>query len=296
MMLRQVLKKLIRKVGLLNYITFSEIIKINDQNIKIPVIVGLSCDLTETWMISLLKHLLKEKEGAFLDVGINLGQTLIKVKGVEPKRKFIGFEPNPTCVFYVKELIKKNQFEDCTIFPVGLFTEDSVMLLECINDTEVDSAGSLIKNFRSGRVIYHKIPVPVFRFQSITSLLNVDKIGIVKIDVEGVELEVVKSLYQLFNVHRAIILLEILPVYSNENTMREERQEELERIFDELNYSLFRVDKSRNTFIGLKKIENIGIHSDLNQCDYVVIPNELVARIQNIIKEEPANKPVGEDC
>jgi FkbM family methyltransferase len=295
-MLRQVLKKLIRKVGLLNYITFSEIIKINDQNIKIPVIVGLSCDLTETWMISLLKHLLKEKEGAFLDVGINLGQTLIKVKGVEPKRKFIGFEPNPTCVFYVKELIKKNQFEDCTIFPVGLFTEDSVMLLECINDTEVDSAGSLIKNFRSGRVIYHKIPVPVFRFQSITSLLNVDKIGIVKIDVEGVELEVVKSLYQLFNVHRAIILLEILPVYSNENTMREERQEELERIFDELNYSLFRVDKSRNTFIGLKKIENIGIHSDLNQCDYVVIPNELVARIQNIIKEEPANKPVGEDC
>lgn len=296
MMLRQVLKKLIRKVGLLNYITFSEIIKINDQNIKIPVIVGLSCDLTETWMISLLKHLLKEKEGAFLDVGINLGQTLIKVKGVDPKRKFIGFEPNPTCVFYVKELIKKNQFEDCTIFPVGLFTEDSVMLLECINDTEVDSAGSLIKNFRSGRVIYHKIPVPVFRFQSITSLLNVDKIGIVKIDVEGAELEVVKSLYQLFNIHRAIILLEVLPVYSNENTMREERQEELERIFDELNYSLFRVDKSKNTFIGLKKIENIGIHSDLNQCDYVVIPNELVARIQNIIKEEPANKPVGEDC
>jgi hypothetical protein len=160
-----------------------------------------------------------------------------------------------------------------------------VLLLECISDTEVDSAASLIKDFRPGQVIYHKIPVPVFCFQSISNMLTFDQVGIVKIDVEGAELEVVKSLYQLLKTDRSIILLEILPVYSNKNTIRKERQEELEQIFNSLNYLLFRVNKIENTFIGLKKIENIGINSDLNQCDYVVIPNELVAIIQDFVKE-----------
>ena len=244
-------------------------------------------------MISLLSNLFKKWEGAFLDIGVNLGQTLIKVKGVESKRKYIGFEPNPTCVFYVKELIKKNQFEDCTIFPVGLSTEDSILLLECTNNAEVDSAASLIKNFRPSRIIYHRIPIPVFRYQSITNMLNVDEIGIVKIDVEGSELEVVKTLYSVFENCRPIVLLEVLPIYSEENIRRKERQEELERIFEELNYWFFRVVKSaENSFIELERIKNIGIHSNLNQCDYVVVPNELVARIQDIVNKS-FNNAVG---
>lgn len=275
MKLKQTFKNLIKKTGLLNRVVFSKTIKIQDRKIKIPVILGLSCKLTETWMISLLKHIFKQKQGAFLDIGVNLGQTLIKVKGLELNREYIGFEPNPTCVFYTKELIKNNKFENCTILPVGLFTEDNVLSLECINNTEVDSAASLIKNLRHS-IIQHRIPVPVFRFQTIANILKLDKIGIVKIDVEGAELEVVKSLYSVFNDYRPIVILEVLPVYSNEKKMRKERQEELEQLFCELNYLFFRVDKSaNNTYIGLKKIKEIGIHSDLNQCDYVVIPNEL---------------------
>ena len=278
MKLKQTFKGWIEKTGLRDRLVFNKTIKIENTIIKTPVILGLNCNLTETWMIDLLSNLLKEKEGAFLDIGVNLGQTLIKVKGIELDREYIGFEPNPSCVFYVKELIKNNKFEDCTIIPVGLFTEDNVLSLECISDTEVDSAASLIKGFRHS-VIYHKIPVPVFRFQTIANILNIDKIGVVKIDVEGAELEVVKSLYSVFNDCRPLVILEVLPVYSNEKKMRKERQEELEQIFSELNYLFFRVDKSaNNAYIGLKKISEIGIHSDLTQCDYVVIPNELEAQ------------------
>jgi FkbM family methyltransferase len=289
------LKKLIRKVGLLKNVSFGQTINIKGQKIKIPVILELSCNLTETWMLSLLENLLKEKEGAFLDIGVNLGQTLIKVKGLESMREYIGFEPNPVCVFYVKELIKNNKFENCTIVPVGLFTEDNVLSLECISNSEVDSSASLIKDFRPGHVIYHKILVPVFRFQSIANVLNIDKVGIVKIDVEGAELEVVKSLYQTFQDYRPIIVLEVLPVYSDENIMRKQRQEELEQIFSELDYVFFIVEKMvMDTFMSLRRIPKIGVHSNLNQCDYVVVPNELVARIGNLV-EEPANNSVGAD-
>lgn len=284
--LKEMLKKLIKKTGLLNYINFTKIIKINNQKIKIPVILGLSFNLTENWMISLLSNLLRDNKGTFIDIGVNLGKTLIKVKGIESTRKYIGFEPNPNCIFYVKELINKNKFTDCTIIPVGLFTEDNVLSLECINDSEVDSAASLVKNFRSNSKIYHKILVPVFSFQTINKILNIDKIGIIKIDVEGSELEVVKTLYSILNNKRPIVLLEILPIYSSKNIFRKERQEELEKNFEELdyNYSFFRVEKSdKSAFIGLREIKTIGIHSNLNECDYVVVPNESVEKIQNLV-------------
>lgn len=289
-----VLKKLMNKFDLLKNVIFGKTIKIKGQKIKIPVILELSCNLTETWMIGVLEKLLTERKGAFLDIGVNLGQTLVKVKGIELGRKYIGFEPNSACVFYVKQLIKDNKFEDCTIFPVGLFTEDNVLSLECINNTEVDSSASLIKDFRPDRVIYYKILVPVFRFQSIAKLLNIDEVGIVKIDVEGAELEVVQSLYQVFRDDRPFVLLEILPIYSSENLTRRERQEELERIFNELSYVFFRVEKTVDgTFMSLKRIEKIEVHSDLSRCDYVVVPHELVANIQNMMEEPAKNLVVG---
>ena len=250
-------------------------IAINDQTINIPILAGMSCNLSEVWMISLLERLLQGKAGVFLDVGVNLGQTLIKVKAIAPQMPYVGFEPNPACVFYVKELIKLNQFADCTIVPIGLFTEDTILSLDCIYDNQADSAASLIKDFRPDRTVYHTMLVPVFSFQTITQALTLAPISLVKIDVEGAELDVVKSLYQTLCEQRPIVLLEVLPVYSSSNTMRQERQEALEQLFKQLNYVFFRVVKTAaDAFVELKAIDAIGIHADLTQCDYVVVPKE----------------------
>jgi FkbM family methyltransferase len=266
-------------------VTQTTTIDIKGQTIQIPIIQDLACDLTETWMIEVLAQLLNQNPGTFLDVGVNLGQTLIKVKGLEPKRNYIGLEPNPTCVFYAKELIKANQFVDCTIVPVGLFTEDGILSLECIGDTEVDSAASLIKGFRPESAIQRRILVPVFRFETIAKAVTIGKIGLIKIDVEGAELEVIQSLMSVLVADRPIVLLEVLPVYSTENALRLQRQEQLEQLFKTINYSFFRVKKSaEDQFIGLEAIDKIGIHSDLTQCDYLVIPDSLMAEIQQLIK------------
>lgn len=285
--LKQALRKPFRKASIIGRKISGETVKIEGVRIKTPEISGLICTLTETWMISLLKQLLKKQPGAFLDVGINLGQTLIKVKGLEPDRQYVGFEPNPTCVFYAKELVKKNRFKNCTILPVGLFEQDSLLSLECIRDEEFDSSASLIQGFRPTHKVYRRIPVPVFRFESVAHMVDVDKTAIVKIDVEGAELEVVKSLYQLFETQRPLCLLEVLPVGSAaENPTRQARQTELERLFQDLHYRWFRVVKKGNdTFTGLKEIESIEIHSDLSLCDYVVVPEESVSIVRSMVVE-----------
>ncbi|BAZ37331.1 methyltransferase [Calothrix sp. NIES-4101] len=290
-MLNNLLEKLMRKTGILKNLIFRRKINIKGKKINIPVILELSCQLSETWMIELLEKILPEKEGVFLDIGVNLGQTLIKVKSIEPTRKYIGFEPNSVCVFYVKHLIKNNQFENCTLLPVGLFTEDSILSLESINDSEVDAAASIIKNFRPNQIIRHQTFVPVFCFENIANILDIDKIGIVKIDVEGAELEVIKSLQVVIHHDRPIFILEVLPVYSNENKARKERQEELERIFNLASYSFFRVSKTREgNFINCKPIDSIGIHSDLNQCDYLVVPSEFTGKMQGVLQEAVAER------
>jgi hypothetical protein len=123
--------------------------------------------------------------------------------------------------------------------------------------------------------------VPVFRFDSLAKFVNSKYVGIVKIDVEGAELEVIKSLLNLIRRDKPIILIEMLPVYSEKNELRKNMQVELEHIFFDLGYSILRVEKtSANTFSGLRHIDEIGIHSDLTQCDHVIVPNEQLARLQ----------------
>lgn len=262
----------------LNYIAN---VNINGVVVRIPSINGISCDASEPWMVDLLAKLLPLRPGAFFDVGVNVGQTLVKVKSIDPDREYVGFEPNPTCIFYVQNLIKVNSFNHCTLLPVGLFTEDCVLSLDLFSDDATDSSASLIKNFRPGNSVRSRIFVPVFEFHHLTTVLDEKSVGLVKIDVEGAELEVVKSLLQMIKHDKPIILIELLPVYSHGNVFRKNRQEELEQILAGIDYAILRVEKtSANAFSGLTVIREIGVHSDLTRCDYVILPNVELAALQ----------------
>lgn len=60
-----------------------------------------------------------------------------------------------------------------------------------------------------------------------------------------------------------------------------DRQNELEKIFADTGYAILRVEKmSANTYSGLKRVEKIRIHSDLTQCDYVIVPNEQLTSLE----------------
>ena len=49
-------------------------------------------------MIDILKIVLPIENKKFIDVGVNIGQTLLKLKSVSSEIDYIGFEPNPICV------------------------------------------------------------------------------------------------------------------------------------------------------------------------------------------------------
>ena len=129
----RILHKSILLRGLSKIINFHLTIKRNKRRIKVPIINGLGFHnlvVLEKWMDDLISSILKIQEGAFIDVGANLGQTLLNVicnkgGGID----YFGFEPNYTCCNYLYELIRVNRLPNCHVIPVGLSNNDGIFKL-----------------------------------------------------------------------------------------------------------------------------------------------------------------------
>lgn len=276
--MRKLILVFLKKIELLPYFNINGEVRVNNLIIKVPVIKGIGFGNlygTEPWMINLLEEIFKiGKGGAYYDVGVNLGQTLIKLKAVNPELEYIGFEPNPICVFYSKELIKANNYSKTSIFPVGVSNEDNIYSLSLFSDDDTDSSASMLNNFRPEQTTFRKEYIPCFHIERILEKYGLPKIGVLKIDVEGAEREVLESFKNRIKNDRPFIQVEILPVYKQENIERLSRQLAIEALCHELDYSIFRVLKTDNgNFIGLQKIAKIGIHSNLNWCEYLLMHN-----------------------
>jgi FkbM family methyltransferase len=260
-----VLTKALFKTGLIKNVNFTR----RKNGFKIPLTSGegvANLVGTEPWMRKILKQLLYQFPGTFIDVGVNVGQTLLKLRELS-QVDYIGFEPNPKCIHYVQRLIEANHFENVSLYPVGLSDKTHIAQLHYYGTGETDSAASVVYDFRQD--VLKTEYVPCFRFDE----LNIEEsIGVVKIDVEGSELWVLKGMQEMVKNNRPAFIMEILPVYSDELQERLVRQEEIEGLLKEWNYSISRINQKTGS---LTPVESIGIHSDLDACEYVLMPNDL---------------------
>jgi FkbM family methyltransferase len=227
-------------------------------------------EMNELWMLDLFEDHLNLGEGQFLDVGVNTGQTLLKLKAVK-EMDYIGFEPNPHCVAYVSRLIDCNKITNARLVPVGLGRENRLLSLKSYSG-DMDSSATLIEDYRPQPVTKEWF-VPVFVLDTLKESLNLNNVSTIKIDVEGSELEVIQGGFHLIKEQRPLMLVEVLPVYKAGN-QRHKRQIELEDLLAKLEYSIIRIHKNKDRILRLEELNSIDIHSDLNLCEYLFIPRE----------------------
>jgi len=241
------------------------------QGIRIPIIYGTGFQNVELGELSLLRafaKILELKPGAFADVGVNVGQTLIKVKLIDRSRVYIGFEPNPHCCQYVARLIDVNKFESCSLVPVGLSDRDTVVSLFTKSD-DVDPSASVIGGFRNTDRYRRTQRVAVFRGDPL--LRDLHQLSTLKIDVEGGELEVVGGLRETIARLRPYIVCEILPVFDPESEIgrfRQGRQAALVGLLQSMGYTLHRILPDD----AVVELSGIEVHSDLALCNYIFVP------------------------
>jgi hypothetical protein len=100
------------------------------------------------------------------------------------------------------------------------------------------------------------------------------KIGFLKIDVEGAEIEVLKGAITTIRNNRPIIIVEILPAYSSENTWRIDRQNEIEEFVKSIEYKIIQIGKDKNNCLeSLNFIDRIGVNSNIIERDYLLVPD-----------------------
>lgn len=223
------LLRILKKIKLLNYLNLTIKIKSYNSVFKIPIInsVGFqNIRTTEQWMLDLLKLIIPISTNKnFVDVGVNIGQTLLKLRAVDKEMNYIGFEPNPSAVYYTNQLIKVNKFKNTSLIPVGLSDKSAVLTLKIYNNSDVDPSASIISEFRPTEKVIEEKYIPVFNINDITTLQStLHQTSILKIDVEGAELEVLQSMKPILEIAFPLIIMEILPVYNAQNTYRIDRQ------------------------------------------------------------------------
>jgi FkbM family methyltransferase len=254
------IQRVLKKTGLFKMLNLNFSRMVNTTRFIIPLINGIGESHlypSEEWKISVLGRLTKLKKGLFVDVGVNIGQTLLKLKSVDADYPYIGFEPNPSCVNYLKILVRRNHLKNTSIIPVALGNKNELLELN-FHFGEDEESASLLAAFRPLQPVISKEFVPVLDFETIRPVLT-QLASILKIDVEGFELEVIQGLSVLIDKDKPYIICEILPVYSPENKDRLRRQVEIQNILREKDYSMFRILENGS----LVELDDIGIHSEI---------------------------------
>ena len=103
---------------------------------------------------------------------------------------------------------------------------------------------------------------------------------LIKIDVEGFELDVIKGLQETLRRESPIVICEILPNYLDKNSERYKRQIELEEILVKLDYSVYRVDEQNSK---LMHLANIGLFESMDETNYVFVHKSKVSIISELV-------------
>lgn len=191
--------------------SFDAQVRFGDSAITIPIVRGMGLEHlcgSEDSVRQVICHVLRRRLGTFVDVGANIGQTLVKVAACDRDRRYVGFEPQPSCIGYLARLIEINRLGGFRVFPVGLFSSRGIAALSC--GADADPGASLVPELRAKQ---YSVSVPVLLEvgDEIFRSLGEEAISVVKVDVEGAESEVLAGLRETLEKYRPILLLEILP-------------------------------------------------------------------------------------
>ena len=158
-------------------------------NKKDPVVSGaLALGVYEKDMTEIFKSVLK-KGMVVLDIGANVGYyTIISSYYVGKSGKVLSFEPEPENYKFLTKNINANEYSNVLTFPCGISDKKSEGTLYLSSDNK--GKHSLIKLKGEDT----SINIPLTTIDSVLADSGIEKIDVIKIDIEGAEALALKGM------------------------------------------------------------------------------------------------------
>lgn len=152
----------------------------------------------------------------FVDVGANMGElTLVAGKRLENGR-VLAFEPVPDIFEELSRNVAINNLLCVELFNIGLFqTTDSLPIFR-LQDVNFGTINDGVPSLFSTGNDRQEVMVPLRRFDDVARECNLQRLDVMKIDVEGAEIMVLRGAEASIKRFRPIIITEL----SDENFQR----------------------------------------------------------------------------
>ena len=172
-----------------------------------------------------------------LDVGADIGYyTLNLARRVGLKGRVIAFEPIPDARQRLEENIDLNGYQNITISEYALGNQEGVVYLE---DPFNKSRISLTKSNGGSK----DIKVTIKRMDDLINDLGLDRIDIVKMDIEGAEHEALRGMEQSLRKYKPVLVIEVhkhyLPLFDSTT-------DDLRSWLSGLDYKIERIEEAGN--------------------------------------------------
>lgn len=260
-------------------VNFNSTLNLNNRKFKIPVIHNMGIENTKVkpdFIYNLFRYVKMSDKGCFLDIGVNVGQTLLKFRSCR-NNQYIGFEPNPACVHYLTNLINANKMKHATIIPIGLSSSNTIVSF--YQKSDVDTAGTMVNDLRPDYYTEDDLHyIPVFTLDSV-DVINDKKIELIKVDVEGAESDVLIGMARVVSEHKPAIICEVLDSHTEENVkIMQPRADKLVATVHAYDYKVYRLDHSDAT-IKHEEVSEIKLRKWVPESeflnDYVFLPSNV---------------------
>lgn len=185
-----------------------------------------------------------------LDVGANMGFYSLVASAVNSKAKIFAFEPNPLFIPSLKKNISVNNFKE-SIFPMQLAVGEKTEVCEIDDYTEIGKT----------------ITCETVSVDDFVEKENLNKVDLIKIDVEYYEVYVIKGLLNTIEKYKPTMIIEIL---------EENNASQINELLDKFNYLYFNLNEEN---FGIRKVEK------LSKSDYhnFLVCTEEKAKFLNLI-------------
>jgi FkbM family methyltransferase len=243
--------------------------------------VALRDDPVNGILSSVYRAILECKEGTFVDVGANTGQTLLTILAIDKSRPYVGFEPQASCCFLLQTFIEDNNLGSHAIVPVALSDKNQLLKLRSQGD-RYDQTASIVEGFRPESFYRSQRWVSARKGDEAMAELQIPSLSVIKIDVEGAELEVITGLLATIREERPFLVFEVLNDFLvatgqklNDETrsFRAYRLQRLEGILRDEDYEIYNVTPKGP--VTVKEIKP-AVSADLSATNYVAVPRQKV--------------------